>query len=234
MDVSVIISKSRTQTSTSVGQKSDALMLADLNTVYKEIFSRLAVWSKKYTRQTYKVPLTVVWQSEYQIPKFWSLDSLWEVITGLKRVLNIYVKYSSDSDYIPCKIYDTSIAVDSEASDTNNPYCIVRDGSIFLYPAPTVAVTGWIVVDWQYIPLDLTLATTSANIKLPVEYHDILLSGLNMWNYWDKQIFDKQGLMKQAFEEWITRMIDEWWADIESAYETSQSEIIAEWEKFLP
>ena len=227
MDVSVSISKSRTQTSTSVGQKSDALMLADLNTVYKDIFSRLAVLNKKYTRQTYTTN-TVVGQSEYNIPK----PTVSE--TGIKRLLNIQVKYSPDSDYIPCKIYDTSVAVDSEASDTNNPYCIVRDGSIFLYPAPTVAVTGWIVVDWQYIPLDLTLSTTSANIKLPAEYHDILLSGLNMWNYWDKQIFDKQGLMKQAFEEWITRMIDEWWADIESAYETSQSEIIAEWEKFLP
>ena len=54
MDVSVIISKSRTQTSTSVGQKSDALMLADLNTVYKEIFSRLATKSKKiYTTDIY-------------------------------------------------------------------------------------------------------------------------------------------------------------------------------------
>jgi hypothetical protein len=135
MDVSVIISKSRTQTSTSVGQKSDALMLADLNTVYKDIFSRLAVLNKKYTRQTYTTN-TVVGQSEYNIPK----PTVSE--TGIKRLLNIQVKYSSDSDYIPCKIYDTSVAVDSEASDTNNPYCIVRDGSIFLYPAPTVAVTG--------------------------------------------------------------------------------------------
>lgn len=34
MDVSAIIAKSRVQTNTSVGQKSDALMLVDLNTVH--------------------------------------------------------------------------------------------------------------------------------------------------------------------------------------------------------
>lgn len=227
MDVSVIISKSRTQTSTSVGQKSDALMLADLNTVYKEIFSRLATKSKKYTRQTYTTN-TVVGQSEYNIPK----PTVSE--TGIKRLLNISVKYSSAWDYVPCRMYDTSIGIDSSATDTNNPYCIVRDGSIFLYPAPTEAVTWGLVVDWQYLPIDLTITTTSANIKLPVEYHDVMLSGLNMWNYWDKQIFDKQWVMKQAFEEWMMRIIEEWWADIESWYETSNAEIISEWEKFLP
>jgi len=89
MDVSVIIAKSRVQTNTSVGQKSDALMLQDLNIVYKEIFSRLSTKSKKYTRQTYKTN-TVASQNEYQIPKPAVAD------TGIKRVLNIQVKYSSD------------------------------------------------------------------------------------------------------------------------------------------
>lgn len=227
MDSAVIISKSRVQTSTSTGQKSDALMLADLNTVYKDIFSRLAVKSKKYTWQTYTTNM-VVWQNEYNIPK----PTVSE--TGIKRLLNIQVKYSSTWDHIPCKMYDTSVAVDSEASDYLNPYCIVRDGSIFLYPAPTEAVVWWIIVDWQYLPLDMTLATTSANIKLPVEYHDVLLYWLNMWNFGDKQLVDKMSVQKQLYEEWIQKMIDEWAADMESAYETEQSEIIAEWNKFLP
>lgn len=227
MDVSVIIAKSRVQTNTSIWQKSDALMLADLNVVYKEIFSRLSTKSKKYTRQTYKTT-TVANQSEYQIPR----PSVTE--TGIKRVLNTQIKHSSDWEYIPCKIHDTSTAVDSEATDTNNPYCIVRDDSIFVYPAPSVAVTDWIVIDGQYMPLDLTLATTSASIKLASEYHDLLVLGLNMWTFGDKQLFDKQAVMKVAFEEWMMRLIEEWWADIESAYELSPSEIIEESNKFLP
>ena len=68
MDVSTIITKSRKQTSTSAWQKTDELMLADLNLVYKEIFSRLSTKSKKYTRQTYSTT-TVIDQNEYNIPK---------------------------------------------------------------------------------------------------------------------------------------------------------------------
>jgi hypothetical protein len=62
-------------------------------------------------------------------------------------------------------------------------------------------VTDGIVIDGQYIPLDLTVATTSANIKLASEYHDLLVMGLNMRTFGDKQLFDKQAVMKVAFEE---------------------------------
>ena len=88
MDVSAIISKSRIQTNTSAGQKTDAEMLVDLNTVYKEIFSRLAVKSKKYTWQPYRTN-SVANQNEYTIPSPTVTD------TGLKRVLNVNIKYSS-------------------------------------------------------------------------------------------------------------------------------------------
>jgi hypothetical protein len=45
------------------------------------------------------------------------------------------------------------------------------------------------------------VATTSANIKLASEYHDLLVMGLNMRTFGDKQLFDKQAVMKVAFEE---------------------------------
>lgn len=212
MDVSAIIAKSRIQTNTSVGQKDDVLMLQDLNIVYKEIFSRLAVKSKKYTWQTYRVN-SVANQNEYTIPSPTVSD------TGIKRLLNVNVKYSSDWDYIPCKMYDTSTKVDSSYENENIPYCIVRDGSIFIYPAISEVITDAIVIEWQYIPIDLETTTESANIKLASEYHDILLAGLNMWNFGDKQLFDKQGIQKQMFEEWIARMLQEWAMDIESWYE---------------
>lgn len=227
MDVSVIIAKSRIQSNTSAGQKSDALMLQDLNIVYKEIFSRLATKNKKYTWQTYKVN-SVSNQHEYTIPAPSVSD------TGIKRLLNVSVKYSSAWDYIRCKMYDTSVQVDNAYEDENIPYCIVRDGSIFIYPAISEVITDWIVIEWQYIPVDLALDTTSANIKLPVEYHDILIKWLNYWNFWDKQLFDKEWLAKQQYEEMIARMIEEWWLDIESWYEINNNHIINESENFLP
>ena len=217
MDVSTIIAKSRIQTGTSVGQKSDVLMLQDLNIVYKDIFSRLSAKSKKYTWQRYTTD-SVVGQNEYLIPK----PVLSE--TGIKRVLNISIKYSSSSEYIPCKVYDSSIPLDSAYNNTEAPYFINRDDSIFVYPAPTQAVENGVMVEWQYLPLDLALTTTSENIKLARENHDLLVLGLNMWNFGDKQLFDKQWVQKGLFEEWMLRLLQEWGMDIESSYSETMPE----------
>lgn len=232
MDVSSIFSISRKQTNTSVGQISDADLLVYLNIVYKEVFSRLSVASKKYTRNTYKVPTTVVWQSEYSIPLWNSLDPEWNPISWLKLVLNGYITYDTEEKEL--KIYDSARGNDSEYDDYENPYMIVRDWSVFVYPAPTTAKVNWLRLEWKYIPLDLTTSTLSASIKLASEYHDILIHGLNGYIFGEKQQFDKQQIAKVAFEEGMARMISEWWADIESSYDLSPSEIISESEKFLP
>lgn len=211
MDVSTIITKSRRQTGTSVGQKSDALMLDDLNIVYKDIFSKLATKSKKYTRQAYTTD-SIVWQNEYKIPEATVLD------TGIARVLNVSIKYASDRDFVPCKQYDTSFPIDTDYTDKDHPYFINRDDSIFIYPAPSEVIDEWIKVEWQYIPMDLTLTTTSENIKLAKEDHNLLIIWLNAWNFADKQLFDKQALMEQKLDGMLKDMISDWWMEIESAY----------------
>lgn len=68
MDVSTIIDLSRKQTATPIGQISNDDYLKYLNIIYKDIFSRLAVNSKKYTRQSYTTDI-VAGQSEYVIPQ---------------------------------------------------------------------------------------------------------------------------------------------------------------------
>ena len=211
MDVSVIISKSRVQTSTSAGQKSDALMLADLNIVYQGTFSALNAVSKKYTWQTYRVD-SVVAQNEYNIPKATSTD------TGLQRVLNMYIKYASDKDYIPCKEYDTSHPIDNDYKDYTKPYFINRDDSIFVYPSPTEIVADALIIEGNYLPLPLELDTLSASIKLAPDNHDILLYGLNMWNFWDKMLINKQIEQKNLYDASLKTLISQWWMDMESGY----------------
>lgn len=225
MDVSKIISISRKQTSTSSSQIADVDYLDYLNIVYKDIFSRLTVNDKKYTWQRYTGNL-VANQSEYTIPAPTSL------LTGLKKVLNIYVNYWDWE--IEAKIYNTAQGNDSEYVDYNHPYVVKQDGSIFLYPKPLTAVTGGLRTEWTYIPLDLTLLTTSASIKLAPEYHDIMINGLNAYVFGEKQLFDKQQLQKTYYDEWVIRMQTEWAIDIESGYEVTQSEIDEWWQNFIP
>lgn len=207
MDVSTIIDLSRKQTSTTTGQISDNDYLKYLNIVYKEIFSRLSVNSKKYTWQRFNTP-TVAWQSEYILPQPWD-DETW-----IKLVLKAYL----DGKEIP--LYDTSL-YDKESDLTDpkwneQPYWILRDGSIFLVPIPKEA---WeLILEWKYIPLDLTLTNTSDEIKLAPEYHNILVKGLNSLVFGEKQIFDKQQLREWNYNQAIQQMQTEWSFEMESAY----------------
>ena len=209
MDVSTIITLSRNQTNTPAGQISDADYLRYLNITYKDIFSRLSVNSKKYTRQSYTTDI-VAWQSEYVIPQ--PSDTQ----TWLKLVLDCFYKHENKDKRIP--IYDASINTDYEINKNDDPYWVLRDGSIFIYPTPTTSIANWLRLEWKYIPLDLQLTNTSEDIKLAPEYHNILVKGLNSLVFWEKQVFDKQQLREWYYLQAINQMQTEWCFDNESWY----------------
>lgn len=223
MDVADIISISRRQTNTSTWQVSDAQYLIYLNIIYKDIFSRLSVNAKKYTRQSYSSSL-VANQSEYNYPVP-SVSDTW-----LKSVLNVYIDYGDWEK--EAKIYNSNIDWIYEYDDEENPIAVVRDWSMFFYPAPTTA--GTFRVEWKYIPIDLELTTTNDNIKLASEYHDVMINGVNGYIFGEKQLFDKQGLQRQMYEDWMQRIKEEWAMETESAYEQDNNDIINESDKFLP
>ena len=209
MDVSAIITLSRNQTWTSAWQISDSAYLNYLNIIYKDIFSRLSVNAKKYTWQTYTTDV-VAWQSEYIIPQP-SNDQTW-----LKLILDCFYKHEWKDKRIP--IYDASIRIDYEVNKNKDPYWVLRDGSIFIYPVPEKAEANWLRLEWKYIPLDLALDTDSEDIKLAPEYHNILVKGLNSLVFWEKQVFDKQQLWESYYQQAIQQMQTEWCFDNESFY----------------
>jgi hypothetical protein len=213
MDVSTIIWLSRKQTSTTTWQISDADYLKYLNIVYKEIFSRLSVASKKYTWQTYTTDV-VAWQSEYIIPE--ATDEQ----TWIKLVLDVFL----DGEKI--KVYDTNI--DSNVYNKKHQlqsYWILRDWSIFLYPAPTHSIEWWLRVEWKYIPMDLLLTDTDVYIKLPAEYHNVLVKWLNSLVFGEKQIFDKQQLWENYYLTAIQQMMTEWSMENESGYHVEDADL---------
>lgn len=207
MDVSTIIELSRKQTSTTTGQIADADYLTYLNIIYKDIFSRLSVNSKKYTWQSFTTEVNA-WQWEYILPQP-SDES-----TGVKLVLTAFL------DWKKLPLYDSSL-YDSERDLTNpkiheHPYWILRDGSIFLVPTPKK--DGALYLEWKYIPFDLELTSDSEEIKLAPEYHNILVKWLNSLVFGEKQLFDKQQLWEWYYLQAIQQMQTEWSFENESAY----------------
>ena len=209
MDVATIIELSRKQTGTSAGQISDDDYLRYLNIVYKDIFSSLFTDSKKYTWQSYLSDI-VKWQSEYILPN--PVSDEWN--GGLKVLLTVFY----DKKKIP--IYDTSL-YDShkEIIDKNEkPYCIIRDGSIFIIPIPDRDIEAGLYIEWKYIPVDLELTSTSDEIKLSPEDHNIIVKWLNSMVFGEKQVFDKQQLRESYYKEAVHQMQVDGCFDNESGY----------------
>jgi hypothetical protein len=209
MDVSTIITLSRNQTWTSASQISDTDYLRYLNIIYNDIFSRLSVNSKKYTWQSYTTDV-IAWQQEYIIPQ--PSDTQ----TWLKLILDCFYKHEWKDKRIP--LYDASINIDYEINKNKKPYWILRDGSIFIYPIPEEDIEWWLRLEWKYIPLDLELTSTQADIKLAPEYHNILVKWLNHLVFGDKQVYDKQQLRESYYLQAIQQMQTEWCFENESFY----------------
>ena len=207
MDVSNIITLSRNQTGTPAWQIADADYLNYLNIIYKDIFSRLSVNSRKYARDSFTTDVNAG-QAEYILPQ------PWEDSTGLKLVLAAFL----NGKKIP--LYDSSLYNSyqdvTDPKRHEKPYGILRDGSIFLIPIPKE--DGELYVEGKYIPLDLELTTPSDEIKLAPEYHNILVKGLNSLVFWEKQVFDKQQLRESYYLQAIQQMQTEGCFENESGY----------------
>ena len=209
MDVATIIELSRKQTGTSAGQISDDDYLRYLNIVYKDIFSSLFTDSKKYTWQSYLSDI-VKWQSEYILPN--PVSDEWN--GGLKVLLTVFY----DKKKIP--IYDTSLYDnEKDLGDKNKkPYAIIRDGSIFIIPIPDRDIEAGLYIEWKYIPVDLELTSTSDEIKLSPEDHNIIVKWLNSMVFGEKQVFDKQQLRESYYKEAVHQMQVDGCFDNESGY----------------
>ena len=209
MDVATIINLSRKQTGTTTWQISDNDYLKYVNIVYKDIFSSLFTDSKKYTWQSYTADI-VAGQSEYILPN--PVSDEWN--GGLKVVLNVFY----DKKKIP--VYDSSLYDDyKDITDKNKkPYWILRDGSLFIIPIPDKNIEAWLMIEWKYIPVDLELTTTSDEIKLPPEDHNIIVKWLNSLVFGEKQLFDKQQLWEWYYQQAVKQMQVDWCFDNESWY----------------
>lgn len=212
MDVSTIISLSRKQTSTTTWQISDNDYLTYLNIVYKDIFSRLSTASKKYTWQTY-VTDVVADQTEYTIPAPVSNQ------TWLKLVLDVFYKGEK------IHIFDSDIRDTEKEKEYRKPYGIIRDWSIFIYPTPKENIEWWLRMEWKYIPLDLELTDTDGYIKLPAEYHNVLVKWLNGLIFGEKQVFDKQQLRENYYLTAVQQIMTEWSLENESGYNAEDPDL---------
>ena len=146
---------------------------------------------------------TVAGQSEYALP------------SDLKKVLGVSVKrLSTDTEYWKLKEsrlsnYPRDILAYVQKNPVNDPFFIIAENSVFVYPAPTESVTGGIRIYGVKQFTDLTSTSTSAQILIPETHHQIISFGLAKYIYQIRQLFDKAQIQEQMYEHAKADMVVE-------------------------
>lgn len=138
---------------------------------------------------------TVIGQYEYALP-----DSLIGNYTSLYKTLSVLVKY--DDEYVKlrpvlAKTLERDFSWYSENQPVSDPFFVIADKSVFVFPAPKTVVDEWLKLYSIQNIADIDETTTEAELfagSIPTKFHTLIA-------YWMvENIFRGRGMINEAAE----------------------------------
>lgn len=198
-----LITKARRQSYSNSVSYIDADAILDLNNRLQILYSRVQSEVDEGHHWNYATADTVISQSEYTIITLWSL--------AINQIDWVSVKYNtSDASYTKLNKVDfNSLDYDMQAySDWSwYPFYTVKDQSIFIFPAPTVAVTAGLKIFSIQQPADVTTSSTETDIKIAPRFHNTIVYGMVADYWYANGREDKWNLFEQKFTTWWDQMV---------------------------
>lgn len=129
----------RTDNACDTLQLPDATWLRYYNDSRDKVIDRITQEKEDYF-YSYVYLNTTIWQNEYTLPKRWDLAWDWETILDwVQKIKWVSWKMkSTDTEYTVLKpTTSENLEKDIESYDeTTEPFYLIQDNSIFIYPAP--------------------------------------------------------------------------------------------------
>lgn len=213
MNVSTILQLARetTNTSSAMTNLSDSSLLPYLNIVYHDLEDAITakVDSDYFVKEFYTN--TIEGQERYQMREATSTQQWW------KRLLEVGIKRDNDQDYYK-KLPIVDSNQDDVFSDKDKAERIESDWSVdvigkymFVYPAPTTAVTQWLYVLASTTMIDLLVAWSESDI-FPDNpelrnFHQLLVIGMKRWIYQLKWQVNEKNDASNEYEMEKRRMV---------------------------
>lgn len=206
MDLSSIYTMSRLNTGVTSINMPDATLLTITNVTYRDLINTI---TSRVNEDFFYNELTTdsaAWQREYLFP-IRSSSQAW-----FKKLISVWIKYQATEDYYkiaePTKVSnlvnDATYYVDNQPE--SEPFFTVSDQSFFIYPAPTTSITGWIILYGITDPKELVTNETEANIKIPLDFHHLIV----LWNeykiYKSRQMFNESARAYNEYLEEVNKM----------------------------
>lgn len=191
-------------------QLSDANWIVLANKIYREVINTIKSKVKEDFFYDYWTADTVVWQEEYRLPiridwtQAWCTKLKW-VSAKLLDADTKKTKFRPDTESNLPMDLNYYIANQSTA----DPFYIVSDMSVFIYPAPTEVITDWITLYWIADPQDLVSAWAESTILIPLEFHDILALWMIYLYYKTRLLTGEKNDAYNEYQAYLNKMISE-------------------------
>lgn len=142
-----------------------------------------------------------------------------EMPTDIKDWMNklkyLYVKY--DNKFVRARyvseatMQSTPFNLEENAS-TANPIWNIADFSVFIYPAPKTSVANWLKASVTVIPKDVLLSDAESAIKIPRQYHKVIILWLMQliyqWRWMLQEANNALSIYEQAKNDLVRKMSD--------------------------
>jgi len=212
MDVSNIIALARTLTHTNDQQVGDTQALEYLNIIYNKIANRIITQIDEDYFWDEFLTTPVIDQNEYTFQ--WASATT----SGMKKITRVEMKWSDWDSYSKLVSADTlssySRTTDylTENISTDEWFFDVKDWSLFIYPAPTEAVSNWLKVQAVITLPDLLTTDVEAAIfprsSELREYHYALAIWMKQFIYANLWRINEKNDAITEFENELQRIIN--------------------------
>lgn len=154
----------------------------DMDIRYQELIDEVvSVWKEDHFWDIWTTD-TVIGQNEYIAEKLGiSPDDL-----DIKKVNKVFIKYSSTDQYFTKARYIAPSSLDEHPEyysinqPVTDPFFYIQDNSIFIYPAPSAIVTGWLELFVIHKPEAIDTTTLEVDIELPIQFHKLISDWLRI------------------------------------------------------
>lgn len=139
MSITTELINFRTDMACDITQLPDTIWLRYYNDARDELIDAIITEKENYFYNSI-ITSTVIWQNEYKLPKRWDLATDWiTILDWLQKIKGVSWKIkTTDIEFTilqPKTLENLDFDLESY-DDTNNPFYLVQDNSIFIYPAP--------------------------------------------------------------------------------------------------
>jgi len=149
-------------------------MLQFLNLAYHHAEERIRNEINEDYFYDYFTTSTVVGQNEYVLPAPWAST------VGILKAIGAGIKYTSSiTEFQPIRPFgSSSFYTTDELTQLNqsvsDPFYVIKDYSIFVYPSPLEAISNGLRVHASVNLIDLVAWGSEATIKIPRNYHEAI------------------------------------------------------------